>query len=147
MTSVRKRLSAGVVILRERPEDHVYLLLRAYRYWDFPKGEVESGETPLATAVREVGEETGIRGLDFRWGEDYRETPVYNRGKVARYYLASAVATEVILAANTVTGVREHAEYRWLGYAQARALLVPRVQSILDWAEARAQRPAAAHGI
>ena len=30
--------------------------------WSFPKGHVEDGETPAQTAVREVAEETGIRG-------------------------------------------------------------------------------------
>ena len=30
-------------------------------HWTIPKGEVHAGEDPLATAIREVGEETGIR--------------------------------------------------------------------------------------
>ena len=30
--------------------------------WSLPKGHVESGETPEQAAVREVEEETGIRG-------------------------------------------------------------------------------------
>jgi bis(5'-nucleosidyl)-tetraphosphatase len=33
-------------------------------------------------------------------------------------------------------GRPEHDEFRWLGYREARALLVPRVQRALDWAEA-----------
>jgi ADP-ribose pyrophosphatase YjhB (NUDIX family) len=30
--------------------------------WSLPKGHVEAGETPEATAVREIAEETGIEG-------------------------------------------------------------------------------------
>ena len=48
------RLSAGVVVIRETHEGWLYLLLRAYNHWDFPKGMVEPGEEPLAAAIREV---------------------------------------------------------------------------------------------
>ncbi len=41
------------------------LVLRAYRNWDFPKGTLEPGETPLAAAIREVKEETALEGLEF----------------------------------------------------------------------------------
>ena len=75
-------------MLRDTQAGRRFLLLRAYRYWDFPKGAVEQQETPLAAAIREVCEETGLTGLEFAWGEDYLETEPYNRGKVARYYLA-----------------------------------------------------------
>ena len=33
-----------------------------YDDWSLPKGKLEAGEHPLAAAVREVGEETGVRG-------------------------------------------------------------------------------------
>ena len=51
------RLSAGVIVVRRAPQGWLFLLLRAYRNWDFPKGLVEPGESPLATARRELGEE------------------------------------------------------------------------------------------
>src|SRR5690242_21793015 len=34
--------------------------------WSLPKGHIEEGETPEQTAVREVGEETGIVGAIIR---------------------------------------------------------------------------------
>ena len=143
MPSTPLRLSAGVAVLRDTPAGGLYLLLRAYRYWDFPKGAVEQHETPLQAAMREVQEETGIHELEFAWGKDYRETEPYNRGKVARYYLACTREEKVVLAANPETGIREHAEYRWVSYAQALKLVTPRVQLILDWADtvARGARP------
>lgn len=132
-------LSAGVVIVNGEPAWR-YLLLRAYRYWDFPKGRVEPDETPLAAAVREVREETGLTALEFRWGEDYYDTPPY-ANKVARYFLAWSPHTEARLNVNPLLGRPEHHEYRWLDYAGAQSLLVPRVQAALRWAEAILRRP------
>lgn len=131
-------LSAGVVVTRRAGDGRLYLLLRAYRNWDFPKGLVEPGEAPLEGARREVAEETGIEDLDFTWGESFLETPPYAQGKVARYYLAET-RTEAVDLGRNPAGRREHHEYRWCRYAQARLLVVPRVQVVLDWAEALAR--------
>src|SRR5581483_8709875 len=127
-------LSAGMVVVRCKAGTFRYLLLRAYDYWDFPKGRVETGETPLTAAKREVKEETGLCDVELRWGEVYRDTEPYARGKVARYYIGRCTETAVRLAANPALGRPEHHEYRWLDYAKARALLGPRVRTILDWA-------------
>ncbi len=124
-----------MVVRREGGEPR-YLLLRVYDYWDFPKGEIGAGEEPLAAAVREVEEETTLAGLRFPWGEVYRETPPYSGGKVARYYLAESPAGEVRLPVSPELGRPEHHEFRWLSYAEARERLGPRVQAILDWADA-----------
>jgi bis(5'-nucleosidyl)-tetraphosphatase len=130
------RLSAGVVVVRQQDGAWRYLLLRAFRHWDFPKGVVEAGERPRDAAVREVAEETGLAALEFRWGDASCETELYGRGKVARYYVAASPAGDVHLPVSPELGRPEHHEVRWLGYSEARALLVPRVQRVLDWAEA-----------
>lgn len=125
-------LSCGVVIVR-RAEAKV-LLLRAYNYWDFPKGGVEAGETPFDAAVREVREETGIVDLTFSWGEDFRETPPYARGKVARYYLAETATHAVTLGISPLLGRPEHHEFRWASFDDAVRMTVPRLQPIISWA-------------
>ena len=125
-----RTLSAGVVVVRPHGGGFRYLLLRAYQYWDFPKGMVEADEEPLAAAIREVEEESTLTDLRFRWGERYRETPPYRRGKVARYYVAESVAGEVELPVNEELGRAEHDEFRWVDYDQAWRLLSPRVQPI-----------------
>ena len=130
------RLSAGVVVVRQHGGVWRYLLLRAFRHWDFPKGVVEAGERPRAAAVREVAEESGLAALEFRWGDAFCETEPYGRGKVARYYVAESPAGDVHLRVNPELGRPEHHEHRWLGYRAARGLLVPRVARVLDWAEA-----------
>lgn len=127
-------LSAGIIIVRMLHNTPHYLLLRAFNFWDFPKGLVEDGEEPLAAAQREVAEESGLTDLDFRWGTDYRETPPYGPNKIARYYLAAAPQGEVYLPVSAELGKPEHDEFRWLDYAHARSMVSMRVQPILDWA-------------
>jgi len=138
-----RRRSAGVVVVRrhaERSPRHATrwrcLVLRAFAYWDFPKGSLEPGEAPLAAAIREVEEETGLVGLVFHWGEAFRETAPYAGGKVARYYLAESPAGEVRLAVNPALGRPEHHAFRWVTFGEATRLFVPRVQEIAGWAEA-----------
>ena len=129
-----RELSAGVVVVRETPSVCLYLLLRAYSYWDFPKGRVEEGETPLEGARREVYEETRIDDLELPWGQEYIETPPYARGKVARYYVGRTREADIVLPVSPDLGRPEHHEYRWLPYSRARRLLVDRVARVLDWA-------------
>lgn len=133
-------LAAGVVVVHAERDGYRYLLLRAYRYWDFPKGLVEPDETPLRAARREVLEETGLADLHFRWGENYRETEPYANNKVARYYLAESRTAAVRLGHNPALGKPEHHEYRWCDYESARRLVAPRILTVLEWAHERLQR-------
>lgn len=129
-------LSSGVAVVHWRRDHYEYLLLKAYNYWDFPKGVVEVNESPLQAAIREVEEETTLTDLRFRWGDVYRETHPYNQGrKVARYYLAESLSTDVLLPDNPDLGRPEHSEFRWVDHAEAWTLLTPRVRAILDWTD------------
>lgn len=134
-TPLTPALSAGIVpVLKDQ---NLFLLLRAYRYWDFPKGIVEPGEDPLTAATRELFEESGLKSPKFRWGKEFIETERYSYGKIARYYLAEVASEKISLIENPVSGRREHDEYRWVTYDEASKLLVPRVRRVLDWAQAR----------
>lgn len=130
-------LSAGVVVVRRDAGGWRLLALRAYRNWDFPKGRVEPGEAPLAAAMRETAEEAGIDDLVFRWGEGYCETAPYNRGKVARYYLAETKQETITLPVSPELGRPEHDEWRWVSFEEAGRLVPPRLQPILAWAGKR----------
>jgi bis(5'-nucleosidyl)-tetraphosphatase len=136
-----KTRSAGVVVLRRFDGALRCLLLRCYAYWDFPKGETEPGEDPLATALREVREETGLAGLRFPWGRVFTETPPYAHGKVARYYLAESTAGDVVLPVSPELGAPEHHESRWVSFAEGRALVNDRLRAVLDWAESQTAGP------
>ncbi len=128
-------LSAGVVVVRRQDQERLFLMLRVYNYWDFSKGLVEPGEDPFAAARREAEEEAGLTDLSFPWGRDYRETLPYGPGKIARYYLAETRQISIELPVSKELGRPEHHEARWFRYADARALLVPRLTPILDWAQ------------
>ena len=131
------RLSAGAVVVHETPDGARFLLLRAYRNWDFPKGLVEEGEEPLGAAIREVAEETGIEDLDFSWGQDYCETAPYAGNKVARYYLARTSTEHVTLPVSAELGRPEHHEFRWVDFSEALSLTVPRLHLVIAWAAAK----------
>jgi bis(5'-nucleosidyl)-tetraphosphatase len=63
----REEESAGGIVFRLERGKPRYLLIRdSYRNWGFPKGHLEPGEEPAVAAIREVGEETGLRALALR---------------------------------------------------------------------------------
>ena len=125
------RLSAGVVVVRNSHGSWLFLMLRAYRNWDFPKGLVETGEQPLAAAIREVQEETLIDQLRFNWGHVYRETAPYSHKKVARYYVAETPTEAVTLPVRPELGRPEHNEWRWVTFEQGLSLCSPRLDPIM----------------
>jgi 8-oxo-dGTP pyrophosphatase MutT (NUDIX family) len=129
-----RRFSAGVVVVHVAAEAVQYLLLRAYKNWDFPKGLVEPGEQPLDAAVREVKEETTLVNLAFDWGKDYMDTGPYNKGKISRYYLARSNVTQVHLPINPELGFPEHQEARWVGFETALNMVSPRLKPVIHWA-------------
>src|SRR5580700_5389769 len=53
-------ISSGGVVVRRSPDGYEVCLVNDGRYWGFPKGHIEAGETPEVAAMREISEETGI---------------------------------------------------------------------------------------
>jgi 8-oxo-dGTP pyrophosphatase MutT (NUDIX family) len=138
-----RRFSAGVVVVHLGGAAVQYLLLRAYKNWDFPKGLVEPGEQPFDAAVREVKEETTLENLAFDWGKDYLDTGPYNKGKISRYYLARSDATRVHLPINPELGFPEHQEARWVSFETALNMVSPRLKPVIQWASTIIAAPAA----
>jgi 8-oxo-dGTP pyrophosphatase MutT (NUDIX family) len=109
--------AAGAVVWRRGPAGTEVLLVHRSRYddWSLPKGKAEPGEEAVATAVREVEEETGVRGV---LGPELPTTDyVDHRGrpKVVRYWAMEAPSgTDGTFVANDeVDGVA------WLPIAEA----------------------------
>lgn len=127
--------SAGAVVFRRTGRGVRYLVLRAYRNWDFPKGQLEPGESEFQAAKREVAEETGLTLLEFPFGDAHQETLPYAGGKVACYYLAETGEERIDLPVSPELGRPEHHEWRWVSYDEAEELLPPRLSVVLDWAK------------
>src|ERR1700753_3452366 len=124
------RLSSGVVVVNVVRPKVRFLLLRAYKNWDFPKGIVEAGEDPISAALREVREETTLDNLSFDWGMAFIETGPYNKGKISRYYLARSIETSITLPVNPDLGRPEHHEARWAEFDQALTMVSPRLDPV-----------------
>lgn len=128
------KLSCGAVVVRKTDDGWKTILLRAFHHWDFPKGIREAGEDPMQAAVREIDEETGIRDLEFNWGDRFFETGPYSKGKVARYYMAQTDQETIEMGLSPETGEPEHHEWRWVSFDEAYDMGSPRVRSIVQWA-------------
>ena len=134
MNGAVETLSCGAVVVRRVESGWLTLMLRAYRNWDFAKGIREAGETSMQAALREVGEETGIADLQFDWGERFTDTGPYNRGKVARYYLARTEQVYVEMGISPELGRPEHHEFQWMDFDKAYDITSPRVREVVQWA-------------
>ena len=116
--------SAGVIIFRrERAAIKYLLLFKKYKteYWDLPKGNVEKGEIPMATAEREAKEETGITDLRFVPGFEEKVQWWYRfEGKLTRktviYYLAETKSEKVKIS-------YEHLKPGWFMLEEAEKVL------------------------
>lgn len=96
----------------------LYLLLHYEGgHWDFPKGNIEKGETEKDTVKREIKEETGISKISFIEGFKEKIQYFYKlKGetvfKQVFFYLVEAKESKVKLSF-------EHIGYKWLSYDKA----------------------------
>lgn len=70
ITEAVSETTSGGIIFRRSPKNEVEILLiqDAKNRWTIPKGHVEPGEEPRATAEREIQEETGLEVMKvFNW--------------------------------------------------------------------------------
>jgi len=146
LTRVDETSAGGLVVDRTGETARAALIARHDKrgrlVWSLPKGHVEAGETPADAAVREVEEETGIRGavlaplgtIDFWFVADQRRVH-----KTVHHYLLEAQGGELSDADVEVV------EVAWfplaevasvLAYADERRLL-DRVDSLLGEADPR----------
>ncbi len=112
--------SCGAVIFRNDSGVRRFLLIKNNRssHWGFPKGHIEKGETEIATAKREVLEETGLH-IDIY--DNFSSTSEYKiAGRVEKrvtIFLGMTNDKETIIQEEEIEG------YRWLEYDKAYASL------------------------
>jgi 8-oxo-dGTP pyrophosphatase MutT (NUDIX family) len=128
---VRREFSAGGVVVRRLRGQWMLAAIRPAGkpagIWALPKGLIGASESPEATAVREVEEETGVRAAlerklgDVRYVYTWAGQRVF---KVVSFYLLRYRGGR--LGELTPEHVHEVAEARWLPLAEAPGLLAYR---------------------
>jgi 8-oxo-dGTP diphosphatase len=111
------RAAGGVVWRPARAGPEIALVHRPrYDDWSFPKGKCERGEHELATAIREIREETGLRVVLGRRlaSSVYQVTAGVKR---VSYWAARCVGSAGFVPGHEVDQVR------WLPAAEVKALL------------------------
>ena len=88
----------------------------AYGDWSFPKGKLEGDESEPAAALREVGEETGLRCLLGRELPSTSYVDARGRPKTVRYWAMAPLDTEP-------TPAHEVDEVRWTPVVDAADVL------------------------
>jgi len=126
---LEREFSAGGVLVKQiKGRLHVAAIRpqgRPEGLWALPKGNLDPGETPAETAVREVREETGVEG---RLGEKLGDVKyTYSRRdrvrvfKIVSFYLLTAGAGRIGEIEERMRV--EVAEARWLPLDEAPRLL------------------------
>ncbi len=110
--------SAGAVLFNDGAAGRRYLLLRyPAGHWDFPKGNVEKGESEGQTVLREVREETNLDDVKLIDGFRRKIEYFYRRGgksvhKEVVFMLAETKREDVKISS-------EHREYAWFNFQDA----------------------------
>ena len=106
--------SAGFILISDDFHTSNYsVLLLHYRsgHWDFPKGNIETNETEMQAAIRELKEETDIS--KFRVIPNFRYTLGYKYTKKSKLISKQVI---LFLASTKVKKVKisnEHIGYKW----------------------------------
>lgn len=127
---MRREFSAGGVVVRRMRGRWWLAIIRPRRepdrpqVWALPKGLIDAGERGLATAIREVLEETGLRALGDRKLGDVRYVYTWEGErifKVVSFFLLRAVGGRI---GDLPPGMEiEVAEARWVLLDDAPRLL------------------------
>lgn len=120
----KREISAGLIVFRRTKDGPKFLILyHGHRYWNFPKGKIESEEKALKAALRETHEEAGLGEQDLRILDGFRVYQEYffrHAGqqifKIVIFYLAETRNPRIRIS-------REHQGYAWFLYPDAMKIL------------------------
>ena len=118
MRCLYEKSSGGIIFYKTKQNTKILLVKNNNgRYWSFPKGHIEQGETEQETAIREIKEETG---LDVTLVNNFREISEYCPfGKIRKrvvFFLARAFTDNVKIQEEEIDS------FIWVDLQQARKL-------------------------
>lgn len=123
----------AVAVVAEDDNQHV-VMVRQYRWavqswlWELPAGKVEGEESPVAAARRELEEETGWRGREWRLVGRFYPSPGYTEEAVFLFYARG-------LSPGRLGQDRDEAieAVRWPVWRVRQALAAGEIQNGIAW--------------
>ena len=131
---MRKIMSCGVLVYRGDPIEDFLLMEHADRL-DLPKGHVDTGETEIECALRELEEETGIQAEDiqlaseFRFEHSYRVWPKQFQGEECEKTLIIFLAR---LIRDVPIVLTEHIGFAWHAWDPPHAIQQQTIDPLLQ---------------
>ncbi len=125
------RKAVFIVAYSKKKGKREYLLLKRKLHWkgfEFPKGKIETGESKIDAAKRELKEETGLKLVKmnkFSFSREYLyDKPLKDRPRVVGQTF-SLFAAEVKKGRVSLYK-KEHSGHKWLDFSKAeKALTLP----------------------
>lgn len=109
--------SAGTMVYRVRNNKKEFLIVQGRRgkVWEFPKGNIEKGESPKDAAIRETREEAGLSVKILEgFKHDIHYNPANHIKKTVTFYIATTKNTRVKILRKEIRA------YAWMSYNKAR---------------------------
>ena len=102
--------SVGFIVYNKISEEVILVKQTKNQQWSFPKGKIETGETDIQTAIRELEEETGLQKNDITCNvnvyiKEVFYVPRLNGYKKVKYYIAFLKDNHSLLSLNDFSEV------------------------------------------
>lgn len=105
----------------KKPDYLLVLHNTPHKYWAFPKGRQNEGETYKQTAIREISEETGTS--NFKIIKRLISDSIYFPKRGTRTIVKKVVFFLVKFQTRDVTLSSEHINWKWVNYEKALSML------------------------
>lgn len=121
---LKRERACGVLLFQRRPREAFLVLYRKDGSPDLPKGKVDPGESDVETALRELREETGIRGDQVKLTPGFSFENTYaTRSRKTGEPIEKTVRVFHGVVDDPVSIVLEaHVDYAWIPWASLEAL-------------------------
>jgi 8-oxo-dGTP pyrophosphatase MutT (NUDIX family) len=120
----RQLTHAGGVVFRRENGETLYLIVSSSdgQSWVLPKGHIEPGESPDATAVREIAEEAGVVGKVVA-SLSVRPFMKSGREALAQYFLIIETGMTETIEGRKIRWENEQAALELLTFPEAKAAI------------------------